>query len=141
MPILNLVFFQKFSFLSVTLPHQLYQKHENEKKNEYEERVINVEHGSFTALVCSTSGGFSKTCTKFLKRLAALLMAKRKEEYSDSMSYIRRSLRFCILKATLISIRGFRGYKEKKNGLLPLSEVDFCITEFNRARADDDDDE
>ena len=34
-----------------------YRKHEMGKPREYERRVLDVEHGSFTPLVFSTSGG------------------------------------------------------------------------------------
>ena len=110
---------------------RLYETHEAEKKAVYEERVIHVEHGTFTPLVFSTSGGYGPACTSFHKRLALLLSDKRNDTYADAMSYVRRSLRFCILKATLIAIRGFRGYKEKNVGMLALSEVDFSVTQFN----------
>ena len=46
---------------SKTLP-QLYQAHENEKKRTYNQRIIEVEHASFTPLVFSTSGGESPEC-------------------------------------------------------------------------------
>ena len=38
-------------------PQQIYRMHENEKKRMYAERVIEVEHGTFTPLVFTTTGG------------------------------------------------------------------------------------
>ena len=57
---------------SKSLP-QLYTSHEMEKKRTYNQRIIEVEHATFTPLVFSTSGGESPECMKFHKRLATLL--------------------------------------------------------------------
>ena len=54
-----------------------YTRHEKEKKRQYECRVCEIEHSSFTPLVFSTTGGMSKQATIFYKRLASLLATKR----------------------------------------------------------------
>ncbi len=100
---------------SKSLP-QLYASHENEKKNAYNDRIIQVEHGTFTPLVFSTSGGESPECRRYHQRLASLLSAKRKEDYAETMTYIRRKIRFCLLRTTLISIRGYRKPKALVQG-------------------------
>ncbi len=82
-------------------PSQVYIHHENQKKAEYGERVTQIERGSLTPLVFSTSGGWSKETTTFHKQLAALIAEKRGEEYSHVMSYIRTRLRFTLLRTTL----------------------------------------
>ena len=51
---------------------QIYEENEKEKKDEYNERVLNVEKGNFTPLVFLTSGGMSKECKRFINRLANL---------------------------------------------------------------------
>jgi len=38
-------------------PDQVYRQHENEKKRKYANRVLEVEKGTFTPLVFSTTGG------------------------------------------------------------------------------------
>jgi hypothetical protein len=49
---------------------------------------------------------------RFMKRLAEKMSFKDTgSEYSTNMSYLRRRLRFDLLKTTLISLRGFRGKK------------------------------
>ena len=118
---------------SKSLP-QLYANHENEKKTAYNDRVIQVEHGSFTPLVFSTSGGESPECRKFHQRLASLLSAKRKEDYSETMTFIRRKIRFCILRTTLISIRGYRKPKGFPSARTPFSETDILISEAAHRR-------
>ena len=90
---------------------QLYTSHEQEKKRAYNERVLQVEKGSFTPIVMSTAGGMSKEAAKHHRRIAQLIADKRKEEYSHVMSYLRTRLRFNLLKSTLVAIRGIRGRK------------------------------
>ena len=46
------------------------------KKRAYEERIREVEHASFTALVLSANGGWGKEATSFYKRLASILSEK-----------------------------------------------------------------
>ena len=54
-----------------------YRHHELEKRHFYEDRVKQVEHGCFTPLVFSTSGGMGPSASIFYKRLASHLAAKR----------------------------------------------------------------
>ena len=50
-----------------------YRRHEREKCRAYEQRVREVERGSFTPLVFSISGGMGRAATVTYKRLASLL--------------------------------------------------------------------
>ena len=50
-----------------------YRRHEREKRRNYEQRVIEVEHGTFTPLVLSSSGGWGPSATVAFKRLASLI--------------------------------------------------------------------
>ena len=86
-----------------------FEKHESEKKRSYNDRVIEVEKATFVPLVFSTTGAMGKEATNFHKQLATLLAQKRNISYSDAMAYVRCRLRFCILKTTLIALRGYRG--------------------------------
>ena len=76
----------------------LYASHEQEKKRNYSERVLQVEKGSFTPIVGSTFGGWGKEADRHHKRIATLIALKRNEEYTDVISYIRTRLRFSVLK-------------------------------------------
>ena len=51
-------------------PQQIYRIHENDKKRLYSRRVLDVEHGSFTPLVFTTTGGMGKECIRYHSRLA-----------------------------------------------------------------------
>ena len=51
------------------------------KKRQYDQRIRDVEHSTFTPLVLSTTGGMGRAATTFYRRLAAM-PAERKERCS-----------------------------------------------------------
>ena len=59
-----------------------YVHHENIKKRKYKERILNVEHGSLTPIIFSTSGGAGPEANSHHKRIAQLISTKKKEDYS-----------------------------------------------------------
>ena len=103
-------------------PEQIYLQHEREKKRKYNDRVLQVEKGSFSPLIFSTTGGMGPESTRYHKKVAELISVKRGESYADVMNYIRTSLRFSLLKSVLIAIRGERG-KRRRGFVSPLSEL------------------
>ena len=105
---------------------QVYATHEQEKKRCYNERVLQVERGSFTPIVGSTFGGWGNEAKIYHKRIAKLIALKRNEEYADLINYIRTRLRFCLLKSVLVAVRGVRG---KCRPAAPLSSVSFNLVE------------
>ena len=56
----------------------VHKKNENEKKREYNERILQVKHGSFTPLVFSCFGGMSRGCSHFFWHTAERLASRRK---------------------------------------------------------------
>ena len=70
-------------------PTQIYKKHENEKKRQYAERVMEIEQGTFTPIVCTTTGGMADECVKYHNRLAELIANKKGESYARAISWIR----------------------------------------------------
>ena len=84
------------------------KKHETEKKKKYNRRVMEVEHGSFTPLVFTTSGVMSHECSKFHKALAEKISTKKDERYDTIMRYLRVKLSFLSLKSTLLCLRDTR---------------------------------
>ena len=107
-------------------PSAMYKKHENEKKRTYNSRIIEVEKSTFTPLVFSTSGGMGEEADSYHKRIASLISEKRGSLYSDAISYMRRRLRFCILRTTLIALRGYRG-KKSINTAANLDDLDMNL--------------
>ena len=89
-----------------TSPEQLYLQHEREKKRVYNDRVLQVEKGSFSPLIFSTTGGMGPEATKYHKRVAELISAKRGETYSDVVYHIRTRIRFSLLKSVLVKEEG-----------------------------------
>ena len=86
----------------------VFMRHEREKRRAYDERIREVEHGSFTTLVFSVSGGMGPSTTTAYKRLAALLAEKRGQRYSLVMTWLRCRLSFSLLRSSITAIRGSR---------------------------------
>ena len=85
-----------------------YKKHEREKKREYGARVREVEHGCFTPLVFSSTGGLGHEAKIVYKRLASLLSTKWERPYSSVLTWIRCCLSFSLLRSSIRCIRGYR---------------------------------
>ena len=79
----------------------LFRKHELDKKREYGDRIREVENGSFTPLVFSTTGGASRETTVVFKRLAELLANKRNLPYSITLVWMRCHVSFALMKSTI----------------------------------------
>ena len=75
------------SYRDVT-PKQIYKTHENEKKRQYAERETEIEQGTFTPLVFTTTGGMVDECVKYHSRLVELIANKKGESYSNTVSWI-----------------------------------------------------
>ena len=86
----------------------MYSSAEAVKKRKYNERILQVDKGTFTPLVFSCSGGMATEASKMLKHLALRSSVKKQERYSETMSFIRRRVRFDILRTCVISLRGER---------------------------------
>ena len=56
----------------------------------------------------STTGGMGKEADTFFKKIAEKMSRKTGQSYSNSIGFIRKRLRFDLLKTTIISLRGFR---------------------------------
>jgi len=89
-------------------PGAVYRRHENAKKQTYEARICEVEHGTFTPLVFSAIGGMADQAVVFYKRLASLLSEKRNEHYAIVMGWIRCCLSFSLLRSAICCLHGSR---------------------------------
>ena len=65
-------------------PQRCYILNENEKKRSYNNRVMEVEHGSLTPMVFSATGGCGRECIKAIRRLASMIAEKRHTRYAES---------------------------------------------------------
>jgi len=105
---------------------QLYTQHEKEKKNQYMNRVLQSEKGTFVPLVFTTTGGMAPEAKRFIRRLAELVSAKTRESYAQVMCNIRTRLSMDIMRSVLVAVRGVRG-KAKKAWTTPVSCIDFNL--------------
>ena len=105
-----------------------YRKHEKEKKRAYEQRIIDLEHSSFTPLVLSSTGGLGPAATSTYKRLATLLAGKWNQSYSSTMSWLRCRLSFSLLRSSIQAIRGSRSSAGAPTRCEPLP-LDLVIAE------------
>jgi len=104
---------------------EVYQQHE-EKKDKYNQRVIDIEKSSFNPFVFTTTEGMAPECNRVNKRLAEKIAEKRRELYASVITYIRTKLRFVLLRSTLAAIRGFRS-KRSDVHLQDLTDIDFSL--------------
>ena len=105
-----------------------YRKHENLKKRAYEQRVREVEHGSFIPLVFSLTGGMGNAASVCYKCLASLISAKRDTSYSSTLAWIRCSLSFSLLRSSIQCIRGARSAAGRA-AKQPIPPVDLVSSE------------
>ena len=98
------------SYRSMQVP-VVYRNHERQKRNEYEERIREVDKGSFTPLVFSSSGGAGPAATTMLKRLANIYAEKKTTSYSEAIAWLRCRLAFALLRSSVLCLRGARAPK------------------------------
>ena len=70
-------------------------------KRQYEQRLREVEHASFTPLVLSATGGMAKEATVFYKRLAHRLSSKWDQPYNKTLFWLRGRITFSLLRSAI----------------------------------------
>lgn len=86
----------------------IFKSHEANKKREYLQRVMDIEHGVFTPLVFGTNGGMGKEFQMFIKHLSTTLAEKNNKSYADTCTWIRTRVSIEILKFAITYVRGSR---------------------------------
>ena len=78
-------------------PKQIYRIHENEKKRKYNSCFTEIEQGTFTPLVFTTTGEMADECLRYHSRLAELLSTKSKRATPQQFQGSGRKchLQFC----------------------------------------------
>ena len=89
------------------------------KKCSYEAQIREVEHGSFTPLIFSATGGMSDEACAFYKHLASLLLNKWSEQYSAVMGWLRCCLSFSPLHE-IIDILTLQGLETEVHHVLGI---------------------
>ena len=85
---------------------QCYRRNEQEKKRSYDERVREVEHGTFSPLVFTASGGMRPTATVAYRRISTLIAEKKQQPYSQTLFWMRCRLSFSLLRSAIMCLRG-----------------------------------
>ena len=99
---------------------QIYRQHENGKKDSYAKRVMEIEQGTFTPLVFSTTAGLAEECRWYHSRLAELLAIKKgKTTPRLSLGSEPKSL------LQLLCLRGLRTIKGRNN--LDMGDADLDV--------------
>ena len=102
-----------------------YRNLENSKRRNYQDRIINIEHGSFAPLVFSCAGGIGPVATTVYHRLASMMSMKYDDNYSRTMLYIRTKLGFALQRSAIRCIRGTRSTFRQD---LSTINVDLALT-------------
>ena len=90
----------------------------NHPDTEYAE--INIDHGTFAAIVPSCSGGIGIEALKFYNRLGHQVAEKGDEPVSSTINLIRTELSFSPIKSALLCIRESRSHKVKTEAFRDL---------------------
>ena len=94
---------------------KVYERAENAKKSSYNDRIINVEHGTFSPLIFSINGGMGPQAMRFSKLLCDKISYKKRQKYNDIVNFYRCKLSFLIKRLALLCIRGSRSVYTKNN--------------------------
>ena len=106
---------------------QCYHRNELEKRRAYDERIREVEHGSFSPLVFSAAGGMGATANVVYKRIASLIADKHNKPYSKTMNWLRCRLSFSLLRSAVMCLRGSRS--SLHHPISSCGEIDLAMAE------------
>ena len=104
---------------------KVFIKAEREKKRAYNQRIIEVEHGSFTPLIFSAYGGYSPETDRFMKELGNKLAEKLDSDISIVTNWLRTKLSFSLIRSAVLCIRGSRTLRRTT---LPIDPSNIDIT-------------
>ena len=90
-----------------------HKRSENEKKRSYNDRILQIEHGTFTPLIFTCFGGMSRECQKFYSRLSEIISDKRELSQSLVTNWVRTKISFSIVRSLVICVRGSRSHRLK----------------------------
>ena len=94
--------------------------HEQEKKRQHATRVLEIEKGTSTPLLFTTTGGMGEECLRYHGRLAELLAMKKGEDYAKTMNWIRVKISFSLIRSALVCLRGSRSIRRKPYNIMDI---------------------
>ena len=95
----------------------------------YGDRIRQIEHGSFTPLVFSTSGGMSRQTKVFFKRLSELMSEKKGENIGYFSAWLRTKISFALIKCLILCLRGTRSGKKNNHNNINAMDYEWIVTE------------
>ena len=81
---------------------------EKQKKRSYNQRIKQIDKGTFTPLIFGATGGIVRKCSIFLSKLADKLAVKKKCAKSMTISNKRRKISFLLIRWIVTCLRGER---------------------------------
>ena len=96
------------------------------KRRDYEDRIIHIEHGTFSPLVFSTSGGMGPIANTVFSRIASMISSKTNTTYSKVVLYIRTKISFALIRS---AIRCLRGSRSTFNNSTPSHNIQLALSE------------
>jgi hypothetical protein len=106
---------------------KVYENAEKQKKNAYNERILNIEHGSFTPLIFTVTGGMGPQAKTFFRLLCNKIAYKHRQDYNNVTSFLKCKISFLVRKMVLLCLRGSRTVNIKK---IIQNEDDFAFSCF-----------
>ena len=94
-------------------PASLFSRHERCKRREYEQRIVNIERGSFTPVVLATTGACGPAADCFIKRLAGQLAEHDRQPYSTVVAWLRIRIAFALVRSAILCLRGGRSARHR----------------------------
>ena len=86
----------------------MFKQAERVKEREYGERIRRVDHGDFTPLVFTCTGGMAPESQMVIRRLAERMSTHLKQPRSVVTGWLKCRLSFALLRTTLLCIRATR---------------------------------
>ena len=98
----------------------------------YNQRVIEIEHGSFSPLVFTPYGGTGREAERFMRELAQKLAEQKNMTYNTIIHWLRSKLSFNLIKSTVMCLRGSRRSKSDINMDLNGVEIAKVVGEIEK---------
>ena len=70
--------------------------------------ILEVEHGTVTPLLLSTSGGWGPSATDAFRRAAGLIASKQSQLYSMTLQFIRCKISFSLIHSASMCVCGLQ---------------------------------
>jgi len=105
-----------------------HEKNEQEKMRAYGVRVQQVDQGTFTPLVFTSSGGMGPKAKCFYSKLAEAISEKKQQPRSHVVAWMRCRLSFSLLRSALLCLRGTR-YSAPKTTNIANMDYEVAVVE------------